>query len=460
MSPLNNNRISLTQRNLDLNLQVNPIEDGNSSNDIPQGYLATSEIDAAGYDGAFSGYINEIISERPRTGNDNYFKIKVVYQVDDYRNGWFGSNLIKEGDPFMIDALPIISSFNPLRGYIVNVINFTEYKGSQIVYECIYELLCCITEGDLAILNPSNITYFAPGYAIPGYTITGQRFNVNRRIFNYENLDAPNNLQSTFVNGKNVFFWNDPTNTAVAYKLSLRLENNTQKNIFNVVGNSPTFNGELQPLLSYTNPDQLGAVKIVNPGYSFSAETKAPVLVTTGTPPQINMLMNKCGAVDITEWIILDSISLSTHSTVLRIKLVGKNPEQGLSSLFQPGGSYYTDFQHPDIGDSYTTSGTLVDGNVYDVDFQLFESAPPIFHSGAPELIGKKIKIHTGIGISNRGSGLTKPPKVVYDKYLTTAKYALFWPFAGTYYWSVASIFDCNQKTFSEWSQEEKLIIQ
>jgi hypothetical protein len=57
---------------------------------------------------------------------------------------------------------------------------------------------------------------------------------------------------------------------------------------------------------------------------------------------------------------------------------------------------------------------------------------------------------------------MNKEPKIVCDKYNENTKNVITVgsiPAPGTYYWKVASIFDCNEKTYTEWSQEAKLII-
>jgi hypothetical protein len=74
-------------------------------------------------------------------------------------------------------------------------------------------------------------------------------------------------------------------------------------------------------------------------------------------------------------------------------------------------------------------------------------------------IMRQKLKIHTGIEVLSTGSNMTKPPKISYDKYSTNTKFVQ--PISSdTWYWSVASVFDCEQKTYSEWSPEELLIVR
>ena len=68
-----NNQTSVRQRELDRNLSVNPIEDGNTPIDnLNQGVIYTSELDE-GYSNAYEGDVLSIASEKTRTGTENFF---------------------------------------------------------------------------------------------------------------------------------------------------------------------------------------------------------------------------------------------------------------------------------------------------------------------------------------------------------------------------------------------------
>jgi hypothetical protein len=91
----------------------------------------------------------------------------------------------------------------------------------------------------------------------------------------------------------------------------------------------------------------------------------------------------------------------------------------------------------------------------------LFENDLPYLNfSELFDAITKKtLSIHTGITITSLGNSLVKVPKVIYDKYPNNVKYVANGLGSGKYYWSVASIYDCEEKSFSEWSQEQLLIV-
>jgi hypothetical protein len=77
-----NNQPNERQRYLDSNLDVNPFEDGNTPENTIQGFIYTSEIDNTDYIDAYEGTVSLCTSEKGRTGNNDFYTIRVNYEID------------------------------------------------------------------------------------------------------------------------------------------------------------------------------------------------------------------------------------------------------------------------------------------------------------------------------------------------------------------------------------------
>lgn len=466
MRQQNNLPVSNRQRNLDINLSVNPVEDGNTPVNNPnQGNLYVSfegdqESDyLLAFQAAVIGWKNN------GDPSNNYYDIEVEYEVKDVGlsgKGVFGTNLIKDGEPFTIvgSTRPIITDPpnndgpNFIKGYVNKVISTSVVTNPSHVITCIYVLSCVFTEGDPAVLIPGTTNFI---------------FRTDRRIYTEEsNIKGhvpPTNLVSTLKGNESIFFWEDPTNLAVGYRLYLREANNPSSQVnLKVNGNHAEFFGSMETTLGLYG--QLGTYRITDFGVGCSQPTFNVYSTTSGTPPQIVLHTDSCGSVESTEWEIVtvdttayppDPSPTSVLNVVVRSS--GKLPWRPLD-LTTPGTTI--DFLGLDIkglaGGIFAISGS---NGMYTLGISNID--PPIKYNSYTELREKmtfqKLRIHTGIEIISAGSGMTKPPKLYYDKYPTNTKFATYIG-TGSWYWSVASVFDCEQKTYSEWSPEELLIIR
>ena len=442
-----NNKVSVRQRDLDSNLSVNPIEDGNTPVDnLNQGVIYTSEIDD-GYTNAYEGHTLSITSEKTRTGNDNFFKISIFYEVNaELPNGWFGNNLLNEGDPFSIINGSSSIDFNYIKGYIVQILNKSVATvGSVATYT--YDLLCSITEGDVSSLLPSG----------------GQIFKTNRRIFSKETRYIPPvNLYSTTKEGTNqtLFFWEDTTNSAVNYQVRVRSSDLVSyDDTYTASGNHADFQGLIEPLMfppPYGLAGEVTTFKFVDTGIGCSTRTNPLNFITSGTPPIAEAYVNKCGSLITSNWQICEVLGTGTNFVSLNMK------QKGVESTPQPTPGHFIDLpiENYKTKNAYLTltnlAGYYLSAQIYFENFSFLSIV-----DAETQLLGKDAIIHNGINVSDFGSGLTKPPKIYYDKYPVNTKFA--WPSilaSGTYYWSVAACYDCDQKTYSEWSPEELLIIK
>lgn len=456
------NKKSGRQRDLENNLVVNPIEDGNTpANSTNQGYLYTSEInDNSGYEDAYKAQIYSIQQEKELTGNSFYYILEVGYVLENDTplatpTGFFGSNLIKNGDPFTITTNGGIT-FNYIKGYVVNVIDTYPGTSSWPSEIIMYKLRIAITEGDLSIL--------ATGIPIPTYEGV---FCTNRRMFKDNLTQAPVNLNAYVdtQSDKVLFSWVDPTNLAVSYKLRLRSEDTFVNDIFVVTGNNPNFIGVLEPILE---GGSLKSVKIIEPGYSFSLANNVyggspiNVICNDGASfvPLVFLYPDNCGSLTIDDWLITDVTNISSNQITC---VLSKNNNSNSPYAFNyPADTMYVEFGN-EIGTGYVITSSLLNDK-FSTTIKLLDSISYTLAQAKEMLIGKNIKIHTGVWNTSGSSNITKI-KFSYDKYREGTKYFLpkllfnliYNP--GTYYFSVSSVFDCKQKTYSEWSEEMKFVI-
>ena len=441
------NQTSVRQRELDRNLSVNPIEDGNTPIDnLNQGVIYTSELDE-GYSNAYEGDVLSITSEKTRTGTENFFTFDVQYTIDaEIPNGWFGNNLIHEGEPFSILNGSSLIDFNYVKGYIVKIVN-KDVTNIGLTDTYVYTLLCSITEGDVSKLLPSG----------------GQIFKTNRRIFSKETpYVAPVNLYSTTKESTNqtLFFWEDTTNLAVNYQVRVRSDNLvTYDEIKIATGNHADFQGYIEPLIFNPPFGATGVVstfKFTDLGVGSSITVNPLNFTTSGTPPIAEVYVNNCGSLRTSTWKIYELQATGTNYINLNIM------QKGVETSPPPATGNFIDLpiETSKSKNGYISAvfgtGTWLGIDVYFEDFSFISLT-----DAKSQLIGKDAIIHNGINVTSFGSSLTKPPKIYYDKYPTNTKFV--WPViltAGTYYWSVAACYDCNQKICSEWSPEELLIIK
>jgi hypothetical protein len=454
---------SSRQRDLETNLVVNPIEDGNTPADsINQGYIYTSEINQSGYEYAYKSLIYSITQEKGTTGTNYYYVLEVGYTLEqegplDTPEGFFGSNLIKNGEPFTIvsDANIFTSYFNYIKGYVVNVIDV--YPGLNVwpTEELVYKIRIAITEGDMSSLDDGG-TGLYPGF-----------FCTNRRIFTDNNLQAPVNLDISVnqTTDKVLFSWSDPTNLAVSYRFRLRSEDTVTNDIYDVTGNNPNFNGVLEPILE---GGSLKSVKIVDPGYSYSLNVPffggSPINVQCNEgatfPPIVLLYPSNCGSLTIDDYVIVDVTNVTTNQVTCILK---KNNNSISPNAFNlPNPSMYIEFGN-EFGDGYVITASLLDEKI-STTIKLLNNITYTLSQAQEALIGKTIKVHTGVWNTPGSSNISKI-KFSYDKYKEGIKFYIPASYfgllynQGTYYFSISSVFDCEQKTYSEWSEETKFII-
>ena len=441
-----NNKISDGQRYLDINLTVNPIETGNTpAGNINQGSIYTSEL-KDGYVNSYEGIVISITSEKIRTGSKNFFIFNVRYIVNSLLpNGWFGNNLINEGEPFTVLNSSSGINFNYVKGFIVKIVSKTEntVMGADTYT---YSLMCSITDGDI-----SNLLYGG-----------GQIFKTNRRLFLEETkYKPPINLYSTIneVNNKTLLFWQDTTDLAVGYQVRIRSSNLVSYDVIHHArGNHAEFKGSVIPLMfnpPYGIAGQVTTLKFIDVGLGCSFNTIPLNFATSATPPVAALYTNECGSLLIKTCEIKEILSVGTNYVDINVKIKDGNTTYPITP------NSYIDLPFLGRTENAYVYSILMLNNYYATIRVYFEKFS--FTSvdiAKKELLNKKAAIHI-VNITSLGSGLTKPPKIYYDKYPTNTKFV--WPTVlvpGTYYFSVSTFYDCNKKTYSEWSPEEVIIVR
>ena len=451
----NRNSISVIQRNLDEALQVNPIEDGNTPVINPhQGYMYTSEINDPNYVDAYKCTVNSIFSNKSLTGNNSYYQITITYQITDegIYGGLFGNNLIKVGDTFVLKN-GLIYDFDWVKGSVVAISNVSIDSSNAPIIEYTYTLACAFSEG-LTTNLPQGVL-----------GIGDVEFYTDRRVFVEKDDEAPINLLSSIRDGKVQFSWDDPTNNAVKYNFTIRSEDNSYDGgITLICGNTYNFNGNVEAKLNSIGGIQY--VKIIDPGLSIGWQIGQTNIITSTLGvinPTVVFYNDNCGSLGIRECQIVEVTAISTNTVTCKFKDIS-------TFMYGSGGAFwprtYVDlYQNTKIGNQ--TWLNVINGAVgeyYDVDIEWFGSFNYSSLADAQsDLVGKRFRAHTGVYTAFTGLNMSKEPKISCDKYNENTKNVIdtgSFPFGGgTYYWKVASIFDCNEKTYTEWSQEAKLII-
>jgi hypothetical protein len=271
-------------------------------------------------------------SEKGRTGNNDFYTIRVNYEIDNIvADGWFGSNLIKEGEPFIMINGAGPSTFNYFKGAIVNIIA-VNYVIGILTTTYTYDLLCALTEGDTGYLLPTG----------------GQIFKTNRRVFTEKSKSCPIDLHASSENGIVRFEWTDKTELAVSYRINARLENDPVNSTTLLVnGNHSNFYGSIETQLSSGSATDW---KITDSHYGCSFETFPVNFIASGNLPSVNLHTDSCGSIEISEWEVLQisSWNLNPNYMVLTIQPIGKKSWANLDSLIFPQALWF-EFESLDI---------------------------------------------------------------------------------------------------------------
>jgi hypothetical protein len=428
----------------DLYLRVPPVEEGNTPASAQnQGYIYTAEsIDPAYYNTEYSASILSKASKIKETGAAWAYEIVLQYTAKEgptaTNPGLYGSNLFKEGDFFTI------TSFNDnhdyIRGIIIDIIDISTTGPIADTYTYEYTLLCNINEGD------------------PNQIEVNDNFVWKRRIFtdarNDSSFQKPINLLATQKTDGLYFRWEDPTDLAFKFNLRIREEYESDGSgitYFKVPGIKANGNNEISvsPFIGTTgsNFQKITSAKIANQGDVYSVNPSFTI-IGTGTGASFNTLLDDSGSLRKDTYRIYETDYLTGT-----IKIISKN------DVITPTIGLYVENLSEDVAIKTVTSInygefaiTLIKTNGEDYSFS---------STYGDSIIDNELKIHVGIKLLSGGNNYKKTATAIIKKYEEEDIY--FIPngvlSTGTYYWSVCSIFDENNKTYTEWTAERQLVV-
>jgi len=235
------------------------IENGNTVNDSAQGKIWTSDISVAdGYSVNYSASVSIILPAIQGSGKTwNYF-ITIDYdatlQAGGTNPGFFGSNLIKPNDNFIIGG----QGHDWVKGFVNKIITISD-TGGPPTYTYTYLLFVTIVDGDPLKVNANTSTFYW-----------------NRQIADSsENLDnlPPSEITFSYNPGtyETKLFWKDSNQNAKRHIVKIRDISTTdtlQLMYIKTYGNKMNFSGSLVPIVD-ANTTDISTVKIVDPGVDF-----------------------------------------------------------------------------------------------------------------------------------------------------------------------------------------------
>jgi len=425
-------------------LKVSPIEEGNTPSSAQnQGYIYTSEsIDSSYYDTEYNSQILSKESKIRQTGAAWAYEIVLQYTAKEGATatnpGLYGSNLLKEGDFFTI------TSFNDnhdyIRGIIVDIVNILVTGPVADIYTYEYTLLCNINEGD------------------PNQIEVNDNFVWKRRVFtdakNDSSLQKPINLLATQKTDGIYFRWEDPTDLAFKFNLRVREEYESDGSgisYFKAPGVKANGNGEILilPFIGATGTyyQEITSAKIASSGDLYSVNPIITI-VGTGTGASFSSALDDSGSLRKETYRVYD-----TDYTTGSISII---TDHVLTSL---GAGFYVENLSEDVA---IKTATYLGNNRYTITLIKTNGEDYTFTSSyGDSIVNSKLIFHTGIKLLNGGSNYKKTATALLKKYEDVDIY--FIPngvlTSGSYYWSVCSIFDENNKIFTEWTPEIQLTV-
>ena len=425
-------------------LRVSPVEEGNTPVSAQkQGYIYTAEsIDSTYYDTEYSSQILSKASRIRETGAAWVYEIVVQYTAKEgalaTNPGLYGSNLFKEGDFFTI------TSFNDnhdyIRGIIIDINDISVTGPVADIYTYEYTLLCNINEGD------------------PNLIEINDNFVWKRRIFtdatNDSSFQKPINLLATQKSDGLYFRWEDPTDLSFKFNLRIREEYESDGSgitYYKVPGVKANGNSEISimPFLGTTGAyyQKVTSAKIVNPGNVYSVNPSFTI-IGTGTGASFEGILNDNGSLRKDLYRIYETDYLTG---TIKIITVNGGP------ILSPG--FYVENLSEDV---VIKTATYLGNNDYTITLIKTSGEDYSFTSTyGDSIINKELLIHTGIKLLNGGNNYKKNATTIIKKYDDEDIYFISNGVltSGSYYWSVCSIFDENNKIFTEWTAESQIIV-
>ena len=436
-------------------LRAPSIEDGNVPAGELQGKIFTSEITLA--DDYSISYIAALsfapTANLRETGTLNTYTFVITYTATlepapATNPGFFGSNIIKEGDPFTVKSPSSINAHDWVRGYIskINNVSFT-VLGS--VYTYTYTLSCTVTQG-----QPLDMK-------------AGDRFSWNRQLYQdpstFNDANPPINLSVSYDKNTSdlYFYWDDANQESRKYRIMAR-EVDDPSNYFIYYVNGLEQNPDVS-LTPFLGGGTITTIKINKPVNNI-ASPKMLDIKGAGSGALAVMYPGSDGSLTINEFTVYDATVGTNDIYVYSDKPITKyfgNKDWPTPNLFS-----YIDGLPVLLGtsDFYVDNYTQVNpGNnrylkldVRRADGGLINITP----AWRSSILNTKVSTHDGVLKVSGGSYIGKiiaSPKKTSDRARFYADPAIFGAFLPGTMWafSVSAIYDEINKLYTEWSTEE-----
>jgi hypothetical protein len=326
MSKLISNVPKVFERYQNQAFRSNDIEDGNTENDTPQGKIYTSELSAA--DDYNIDYSASIVSVTPAiyiTGNLYNYTVRIKYEATLEPSatvpGYFGSNLIKPNDPFLITGI-----HDWIRGFVNQIVAVKVSNITPSVFEFDCTLYCTIVQGD-----PLNIS------------IATSKFLWKRLLFNdFSNFDdnyPPTDIKVSYntTNFDTYLYWKNINLSSRRHAIQFRKTNDTDtivERYINTYGDNVNFTGSLQPIID-VNTGDVSTVQIVNPGKNLSYHRSVNFLGNGNGSCFSIVPITTDGSLPIHEYEVVN-VPMTSLTSITQTTPFGQ-PIDGIGTITAPG---------------------------------------------------------------------------------------------------------------------------
>lgn len=443
---LNNNTPNIYNQYANQSLRAPNIEDPNSPDDSLQGKIFTSDLTSADdYNIDYSAITISATSDLATTGNNYNYTITISYTATLSGGsatvpGYYGSNLIKENDAFIIEARDYI------RG-IVNKVKSVTYTGIG-TYTFTYELSCTILQGDISTI------------AVGG----GQVFKWDRQLYaegaNFSDAYPPRDLLSAYNKdtGEAFFYWRNINEYSSSYYLQIREIGVTPPIVYErikIPGNAINPKTALMPFVD--SGGSVTTIKIVEPGIGCASD-RSIVFTGSGSGAQYITQVDSEGKLRINDFEVYqigigtDEIRVFSSKTSVEY---GDYPVPVVGSYISGLPSIGTDQNFFISGVTQESPG---DNRYLILNISIAETGSSVFFPIG--YTAKNVKTHDGVLQFSPGAGynnklraavkVVPPCKFYYDP----AVWTILSP-NKEYAWSVSAFIDGINKQYTEWTEEQ-----
>jgi hypothetical protein len=432
----------------DQSLRPPSVEDGNIPAGTLQGKIFTSEITPTDdYSVSYDATVFSVSSTLRETGNLNVFTFVIKYvatlSASPATNpGLFGSNLIKNGDPFLVKS----SANDWVRGYIGNVENIS-FIAVGPTYTYTYMLNCAVIQGDPLVLEAGDTFYW------------------NRQLYQdpstFNNAVPPINFSASYDRNTQdlYFYWDDVNQESRKYRIMAR-DTTAPSNYFIYEVPGIVQNPDVS-IKAFVGAGVVTTLKIENPGTDAACEKTIEFIGSTS----IGLTrLNDKGELIINEFTVYDATVGTNTIYVYSNKTVdyfstgqGWPVPLGLSYIDKlPSLLGTSDFYVDSVTQVYPGNDRYLAINVKRADGFGSIVITPAWRSS---ILNTKIYTHDGV----TGAGFPASGKII-PKLKKTSTRARFYAdpnvwgtFAqgDTWAFSISAIYDEINKLYTEWSIEE-----